>query len=98
MINDRCLDANGKVLVKRVGEHPLPTTQAWGLGWQGSLVAAPGTGNRHIDLLCYLGPGQAMVAKLKDLLRGSRMSGGTAPTHGDAGTTKLMAHCRRRDA
>jgi hypothetical protein len=55
-------------------------------------VAAPGTGNRHIDLLCHLRPGQALVAKLKDLLRGGRMSGSTAPTHGDARTTKLMAH------
>jgi hypothetical protein len=61
-------------------------------------VAAPGTGNSHIDLFCYLIPGQALVAKLQDLLRGSRMSEGTAPTHGDAGTTKVMAHCRRRDA
>jgi hypothetical protein len=33
-----------------------------------------------------------LVAKLKDLLRGSRMSGSTAPTHCDAGTTKLLAH------
>jgi hypothetical protein len=31
-------------------------------------------------------------AKLKDLLRGSRMSGSTAPTNCDAGTTKLLAH------
>jgi hypothetical protein len=61
-------------------------------------LAAPSTGNRHTDLLCYLRPGQALVAKLKDLLRGSWMSGSTAPTHGDAGATKVMAHCRRRDA
>jgi hypothetical protein len=50
------------------------------------------------DLLCYLRPGQALVAKPKDLLLGSRMSGSTASTHAEAGTTKLMAHCRRRDA
>ena len=61
MISDRCLDANGKVLVKRVGEHPLPTTQAWGLWRPGPPVAAPGAGDRHIDLLCYLWPGQALV-------------------------------------
>ena len=98
MISDGCPDANRKVLVKGVGENLLPTAQAWGLRRQGPPVAAPGTGNSHADLLCYLRPGQALVAKLKDLLRGSRMSGSTTPTHGDAGTTKLMAHCRRRDA
>jgi hypothetical protein len=98
MISYGRTNANRKVLIKCLGENLLPTAQTWLFGWQGSLVAAPGTGNSHIDLLCYLGPGQAMVAKLKDLLRGTRMSGGTAPTHGDAGTTKLMAHCRRRDA
>ena len=32
MISDRRTDANGKVLVKRVGENLLPTAQAWGLG------------------------------------------------------------------
>jgi hypothetical protein len=98
MISDRRPDPDCKVLVECVGENLLPTAQTWRFGWQGSLVAAPGTGNSHADLLCYLRPGQALVAKLKDLLRGSRMSGRTAPTRGDAGTTKVMAHCRRRDA
>ena len=98
MISDGCPDANRKVLVKCVGENLLPTAQAWGLWRPGPPVAAPGTGNRHTDLLCYLRPGQALVTKLKDLLRGSRMSGSTAPTHGDAGTAKLMAHRGRRDA
>jgi hypothetical protein len=31
MISNRCLDANGKVQVKGVGEHLLPSAQAWGL-------------------------------------------------------------------
>ena len=98
MISDGCSDANRKVLVKGVGENLLPTAQAWGLWRPGPPVAAPGTGNRHIDLLCYLRPGQALVTQLKDLLCGGGMSGSTAPTHGDAGTTKLLAHRGRRDA
>jgi hypothetical protein len=28
MISDRCTDANGKILVKRIGENLLPTAQA----------------------------------------------------------------------
>jgi hypothetical protein len=31
-------------------------------------VAAPGTGNRHIELFGHLIPGQAMVAESPDLL------------------------------
>jgi hypothetical protein len=91
MISDSCTDAKCKVLVKGVGENLLPTAQAWGPRAQGPPVAAPGAGDRHADLLCDLNPGQALVAKLKDLLRGSRMSGSTTPTHGDAGTAKLLA-------
>ena len=77
MISDGCTDANRKVLVKRVGEHLLPTAQAWGLWRPGPPVAAPGTGNRHIDLFCHLIPGQALVTQLQDLLRGGGMSGRT---------------------
>ena len=91
MISDGCTDANRKVLVKGVGENLLPTAQAWGLWRPGPPVAAPGTGNRHIDLLCHLIPGQALVTKLQDLLCGGGMSGRTAATHGDAGPTKLLA-------
>ncbi len=91
MISDGCSDANRKVLVKGVGENLLPTAQAWGLWRPGPPVAAPGTGNRHIDLLCYLRPGQALVTKLQDLLCGGGMSGRTAATHGDAGAAKLLA-------
>ena len=91
MISDGRPDAKCKVLIKCVGKNPLPTAQTWPFGWPGSLIAAPGTGNRHIDLFCYLIPGQALVTKLKDLLRGGWMSGSTAPTHSDAGTTKLLA-------
>jgi hypothetical protein len=29
MISDGCLDANRKVLIKRVREHLLPTAQTW---------------------------------------------------------------------
>jgi hypothetical protein len=31
-------------------------------------VAAPGTGNGHIDLLCHLSPGKALVTQLEGLL------------------------------
>ena len=31
MISDGRMDANGMVLIKSVGEHPLPTAQAFGL-------------------------------------------------------------------
>ena len=72
MISDGCTNANRKVLVKGVGEHLLPAAQAWGLWRPGPPVAAPGTGNRHIDLFCYLRPGQALVTQLQDLLCGRR--------------------------
>jgi hypothetical protein len=98
MICDGCSYANGKVLVQRVGKHPLPTAQTWRLCWPGLAVAAPGTGDRHIDLLCHLTPGQALATQLPDLLCGGGMSRRTAPTHGDAGTAKLVAHRGRRDA
>ena len=91
MISDGCSDANRKVLVKGVGENLLPTAQAWGLWRPGPPVAAPGTGNRHIDLFCYLSPGQALVTQLQDLLCGGGMSGRTAATHGDAGPLELLA-------
>ena len=68
MISDGRSDTNRKVLVKRVGEHLLPTAQARGLWRPGPPVAAPGTGNRHLDLFCHLIPGQALVTKLQDLL------------------------------
>jgi hypothetical protein len=97
MINDSCTDANRKVLVKGVGENPLPAAQAWGHRRPSPAVAAPGTGHGHIDLLCYLRPAQALFTKLHDLLCGGRMRRGPA-THGDAGTTKLLAHRGRRDA
>ena len=76
MISDGCTDANRKVLVKRVGENLLPTAQAWGLWRPGPPVAAPRTGNSHIDLFCHLIPGQALITKLQDLLCGGGMSGG----------------------
>jgi hypothetical protein len=96
MISDRCSDTNGKVLVQRVGENLLPTAQAWGLRWPGPPVAAPGTGNRHIDLFCHLIPGQAFVTQLKDLPCGGTLSTRTAATHLDPCATKLVAHrCRR---
>ena len=98
MISNGRSDANRKVLIKGVGENLLPTAQAWGLWRPGPPVAAPGTGNRHIDLLGHLSPGQALVTQLQDLLCGGGMSRSTAATHGDAGTAKLIAHRGRRDA
>jgi hypothetical protein len=91
MISDRCTNANCKVLVKGVDENLLPTAQAWGLGRPGPPVAAPGTGNRHIDLLCYLWPGQALVPELHDLLCRRGVSRRSAATHGDASTLELLA-------
>jgi hypothetical protein len=91
MISDGCAYANRKVVVQGVGEHLLPTAQAWRLGWPGPTIAAPGTRNRHVDLSCYLVPSQALVTQFQDLLcrRGMRTS---TATHGDAGPTKLIAH------
>jgi hypothetical protein len=59
MISDGRSYANGKVLLKCVGEHLLPTAQARGTWGPGPPVAAPGTRNSHIDLLRHLIPGQA---------------------------------------
>ena len=91
MISDSRPDANRKVLIKGVREHLLPTAQAWRLWRAGPAVPAPGTGNRHIDLFCYLWPGQALVTKLHDLLRRGSLSRRTAATHGHAGTLELLA-------
>jgi len=79
------------VLIKSINEHLLPTTQMWGPRRPRPLVAAPDTGNRHIDLLCYFIPGEALITKLQDLLCGGGMSRRRAPTHGDAGTLELLA-------
>ena len=57
MISDGCSDANGKVLVKHVSEHLQPTAR--GGEFAGTSGAAPGTGNRHIDMLGRPAPGQA---------------------------------------
>jgi hypothetical protein len=74
MINDSCSYANGKVLVQRISEHLLPTAQASRLWRPGLPVPAPGPGNRHVDLLGHLSPGQALVAQLQDLLSGGGIS------------------------
>jgi hypothetical protein len=98
MISDRGPDANRKVLIKCLGENLLPTAQTWRFGWPGPPVAAPGTGNRHADLFCYFIPGQALVANLKDLLRGGTMCRRTATTHADPGTAQMIADRGLRDA
>jgi hypothetical protein len=91
MISDRCTNANRKVLVQGVGKHLLPTAQAWRLRRSGTPVAAPGTGNRHIDLFCHLIPGQALVAQLQDLLCAGPVRRSSA-THGDACPLELLAN------
>jgi hypothetical protein len=91
MISDSRTDANRKVLVKRVGEHLLPSAQPLGLGRSCPPVTTPGTGNRHIDLLCYLWPGQALVPELQDLLCRSGVSLRTTGTHSDASPLELLA-------
>jgi hypothetical protein len=76
MISDGSKDTNGKVLVKGVGENLLPTAQTGGLCRQGFPLAAPGTGDSHIDLFGHLSPGQALITELQDLLCGDRVAGG----------------------
>jgi hypothetical protein len=90
MIRYGCSYANGDVLIKCVGENLLPTAQRRALWRPGSTVTAPRAGNRHINLLCNLVPGQAFVAQLQDLLGGGGMSW-SAATHGDASTTQTVA-------
>jgi len=91
MISDGCTYANRKVLIKSLSENLLPPAQAWRLCWPRPPVAAPDTGNRHIDLFCYLIPGETLVAQLNDLFRGGGMGGRSPRTHGDAGTLELFA-------
>jgi hypothetical protein len=90
MITDGCSDADRKMLIKRVGEHPLPSAQARRLWLPGLSVTAPDTGNSHIDLSGHLNPGQALVTQLQDLLRGGWVSWSTARTPGDAGSLELL--------
>jgi hypothetical protein len=85
MIGNGRSDADRKMLIKRVGQHLLPTAQARGLGWPGPPIAAPYTGNRHIDLFGHLTPGQALITQFHDLLCGCRMCG-SATAHSDPGT------------
>jgi hypothetical protein len=75
MIGDGCSNTNGKVLVKCVGENLLPTAQAWGLWRPGLPIAAPCARSSHIDLLCHLIPGEALITELQDLLCGGGVSG-----------------------
>jgi len=90
MIGNGCPYADSKVLIKRVREHLLPTAQLRGLWRPGSTVATPGAGDRHIDLLCYLTPGQAFVTEVQDLCCTGGMSGRTAATHCDASFLQLL--------
>jgi hypothetical protein len=83
MISNACPDADGKVLIKGICENLLPAAQAWRLGWSGPPVAAPSAGNGHIDMFCYLIPGQALVSKLHDLFGGGGMCRRTWATHDD---------------
>jgi len=78
MISDSCTDADREVLVKRVGENLLPTAQAWEPRRPSPPVATPRAGDRHVDLLCHLIPGQTQVTELEDLLSGRGMGGRTA--------------------
>jgi hypothetical protein len=98
MISDGRSDADRKMLINCIGENLLPSAQAWKLRRPGPPVAAPGTGNSHADLLCYLIPGQASVTQLPDPLCGGRMSGRTARTHLYAGALELLADCAPMNA
>jgi hypothetical protein len=66
MISDGCTYTNCKVLIKGVGENLLPPAQSWGLWRPRPPVAAPGTGDRHIDLL-------AISFQVRPRLRSSRI-------------------------
>jgi hypothetical protein len=92
MISDGRSNANGKVLIKGVSQNLLPAAQECGLPWLGLPIAAPGTRASHTYLICDLGPAQASITKLQDLLCRGGMSGRAAATCDDAGTPKLMAH------
>jgi hypothetical protein len=48
------------------------------------------TGNRHIDLFCYLIPGQALIVQLNDLLCGGGMCRRTAATQQDSNAFQLI--------
>jgi hypothetical protein len=65
MISDGCPDANGKILIERVGEHLLPSSQSRRLWRPGSPVAAPDTGNCQSNLFCHLRPSKASVPQLR---------------------------------
>jgi len=97
MISNGGSYANGKVLIKGVGKHLLPTAQSWRLWRPGPAVAAPDTGHRHINLFCYLVPRQALITQFHDLLCGGGMSG-SATTHGDSGAAQLIAKGGLREA
>jgi hypothetical protein len=98
VIGNGCSYANGKVLVEGVGENLLPSAQSGRLWRPGPAIAAPGTGNRHIDLLGHLIPGQALVTQLQDLLGGGWICGWTGATDSDPGTAKPQAHRGRDEA
>jgi hypothetical protein len=64
----------------------------------GPPVAAPGAGDRHVDPLGHLTPGEALITKLHDLIGGGGMSGRTCPTHCDSSPTQLITDRGLRDA
>ena len=67
-----------------------PTVGASVASVAGPTVAAPGTGDGHIDLLGHLTPGPALVTKLQDLLCRCGMSGRAAAAYGDAAVAELL--------
>jgi hypothetical protein len=91
VISDRCTDTNGKVLIKMHRKEPAANDPAVGALVAEPFETAPGTRNRHIVLFGHLIPGEALVAQLQDLMCGGGMCGRTWATHGDAGTTELIA-------
>ena len=98
MIDDGCSNTNRKVLVKRLCEDLLPSAQARRLWWPGGSVATPCPGNCHVDPLCYFRPGQTLVTKVEDLLRGGWVSRYADRTHGDTGATKMIVDHVRSNA
>jgi hypothetical protein len=91
MISDCRSDTSGKVLVKGVGEHLLPTAQPWasaaGPSYSGSRHQKPSYRPpwppRSRSSLCHGAPGSALWR---------RDERGTTRPHGDAGTLELSAN------
>jgi hypothetical protein len=72
MIGDRRPDTNRRFSSRASARTCCQRPKRGDSGGRGPPVAAPGTGNRHVDLRCFLWPGQALVTEFQDLLCGGQ--------------------------